>query len=74
MPPPSTIKAPSKKASRKVALAPGHGPLDWANLKKSGADLRVRRQSLVSSAASLMTHAGCRHLDARDTVDAQDTQ
>lgn len=40
-PPLSTTKAPAKK-SRKVALAPGHGPLDWANLKKSGQDLRVR--------------------------------
>ena len=39
-PPLSTVKAPAKK-SRKVALAPGHGPLDWANLKKSGQDLRV---------------------------------
>jgi hypothetical protein len=39
----STTKIPSKAAKRqKVALAPGHGPLDWANLKKSGADLRVR--------------------------------
>lgn len=38
--PPATTKPP-KKVSRKVALAPGHGPLDWANLKKSGADLRV---------------------------------
>ena len=40
--PPSTTKAP-KKPSRKVALAPGHGPLDWANLKKSGTDLRVSK-------------------------------
>ena len=30
------------KKSRKVALAPGHSTLDWANLKASGADLRVR--------------------------------
>ncbi|KAI0071246.1 cytochrome b5 [Panus rudis PR-1116 ss-1] len=35
----TTTKAPAKK-SKKVALAPGHGPLDWANLKKSGQDLR----------------------------------
>jgi hypothetical protein len=43
-PPPSTTKAPTKrtKLSRKVALAPGHSPLDWANLKASGQDLRVR--------------------------------
>lgn len=39
----TTTKVPAKKASRKVALAPGHGPLDWANLKKSGVDLRVSR-------------------------------
>jgi hypothetical protein len=41
--PPSTTKAPPKptKKSRKVALAPGHGALDWANLKESGEDLRV---------------------------------
>ncbi|KAI0342638.1 cytochrome b5 [Trametopsis cervina] len=37
----STTKIPSKPSkSKKVALAPGHGPLDWANLKKSGVDLR----------------------------------
>ncbi|KAF5372757.1 hypothetical protein D9615_010109 [Tricholomella constricta] len=30
---------PSKKRD-KVALAPGHSPLDWANLKTSGTDLR----------------------------------
>lgn len=47
--PTTTTKPPAKKASRKVALAPGHGPLDWANLKKSGADLRV---SVVSSSKS----------------------
>ncbi|KAF9238524.1 cytochrome b5 [Melanogaster broomeanus] len=29
-----------KKPSRKVALAPGFGPLDWASLKSSGEDLR----------------------------------
>lgn len=40
MPPPTTTQAPRKK-SRKVELAPGYGPLDWGNLKKSGADLRV---------------------------------
>ncbi|KAH9481279.1 Cytochrome b5 reductase 4 [Psilocybe cubensis] len=31
---------PSKKAGGKVALSPGHSPLDWAALKSSGADLR----------------------------------
>lgn len=51
MPPPSTLalplsttKAPPKPSKKraKVALAPGHGALDWANLKNSGQDLRVR--------------------------------
>lgn len=37
--PTSTTKRP--KVSRKVELAPGHGALDWANLKNSGKDLRV---------------------------------
>jgi len=37
--PPSTTKAPVKKRE-KVALAPGHSPLDWAALKTSGKDLR----------------------------------
>jgi hypothetical protein len=43
--PPSTTKAPPKpsKKKAKVALAPGHSPLDWAQLKSSGADLRVSR-------------------------------
>jgi hypothetical protein len=38
--PPTTTKRPTKNKG-KVALAPGHSPLDWANLKSSGADLRV---------------------------------
>lgn len=43
LPPPTTTKPPPKVTKRaKVALAPGHGPLDWANLKKSGQNLRVR--------------------------------
>lgn len=40
--PPSTTKPPVKKVREKVALAPGFGPLDWAALKASGTDLRVR--------------------------------
>lgn len=36
-----TTQKPPKK-SKKVALAPGYGALDWGNLKSSGADLRVR--------------------------------
>ncbi|KAH8826280.1 cytochrome b5 [Flagelloscypha sp. PMI_526] len=47
MPPPpfalqtwlTTTEKP-KKPREKVALAPGHSPLDWANLKSSGEDLR----------------------------------
>jgi len=31
-----------KKARARVALTPGHSPLDWARLKSSGEDLRVR--------------------------------
>lgn len=40
--PPSTTKPPPKpsKKREKVALAPGHSAMDWANLKASGADLR----------------------------------
>ncbi|KAL4062898.1 cytochrome b5-like heme/steroid binding domain-containing protein [Scleroderma yunnanense] len=35
----ATTQKPAKP-SRKVALAPGFGPLDWAKLKSSGEDLR----------------------------------
>ncbi|KAG6900835.1 hypothetical protein C0993_000154 [Termitomyces sp. T159_Od127] len=36
-----TTQRPVKPSrNRKVALAPGHSPLDWANLKTSGKDLR----------------------------------
>ena len=39
----TTTKPPNKNRKReKVALAPGHSPLDWARLKASGQDLRVR--------------------------------
>lgn len=41
---PLRTEKPPVKPSRKrekVALAPGYGPLDWAALKSSGADLRV---------------------------------
>lgn len=43
--PMATTERP-KKPSKKVALAPGYGPLDWASLKSSGQDLRVRLFSL----------------------------
>ncbi|KAF9068981.1 cytochrome b5 [Rhodocollybia butyracea] len=38
----TTVKPPLKasKKREKVALAPGHSPLDWAALKSSGQDLR----------------------------------
>lgn len=41
--PPRTEKLPPKPSKKrgKVALAPGHGPLDWAALKSSGSDLRA---------------------------------
>jgi len=40
--PTSTTKRPQKpsKKREKVALSPGHSPLDWAALKSSGTDLR----------------------------------
>ncbi|KAJ4500941.1 cytochrome b5-like heme/steroid binding domain-containing protein [Lentinula lateritia] len=40
--PPTTTKPPvnPRKKREKVALAPGHSPLDWAALKSSGKDLR----------------------------------
>ncbi|KAF7316697.1 Cytoplasm protein [Mycena chlorophos] len=42
MPPPTTTQIPKKpsKKREKVALAPGHSPLDWAALKSSGTDIR----------------------------------
>jgi hypothetical protein len=41
--PPATTKRPPKVSTknRKVALAPGHSPLDWANLRST--DLRVSK-------------------------------
>ncbi|KAJ7030351.1 cytochrome b5 [Mycena alexandri] len=40
--PASTTQRPPKPSKKrdKVALAPGHSPLDWAALKSSGTDLR----------------------------------
>ena len=49
--PTTTTKRP--KVSKKVQLAPGHGALDWANLKNSGKDLRVCHQP--SSLSHLLT-------------------
>jgi len=40
---PSTTQAPNRTKKRgKVALSPGHSPLDWADKKASGENLRVR--------------------------------
>lgn len=33
---------PKSRPRQKVVLAPGHSPLDWARLKASGTDLRVK--------------------------------
>lgn len=45
LPPSTTSRMPNVntkgKARAKVALEPGHGALDWADLKSSGVDLRV---------------------------------
>jgi len=45
-----------KKPSRKVALAPGYGPLDWAALKSSGQDLRGVETLLRIPPSVLKTH------------------
>ncbi|KIK97020.1 hypothetical protein PAXRUDRAFT_260075 [Paxillus rubicundulus Ve08.2h10] len=45
-----------KKPSRKVALAPGFGPLDWASLKSSGEDLRGVETLLRIPPSVLKTH------------------
>jgi len=58
MPPPSTTKPPTQlsksKKREKVALAPGHSPLDWAALKSSGADLRSGTTSLARIPPSIL--------------------
>ena len=36
---------PKNRPRQKVILQPGHSPLDWARLKSSGTDLRVRHLS-----------------------------
>jgi len=51
---PTTV--PSKKKG-KVALAPGHGTLDWANLKESGADLRGVDTLMRIPPSVLKTHS-----------------
>lgn len=56
--PPSTTKKPpsAKKLREKVALAPGFGPLDWAALKSSGADLRGVETLLKVTPSMLKEH------------------
>ncbi|KAL5504338.1 hypothetical protein ACEPAH_8412 [Sanghuangporus vaninii] len=54
--PPTTTKPPVKKAREKVALAPGFGPLDWAALKSSGADLRGVETLLRVTPSMLKAH------------------
>ncbi|KAH7884767.1 cytochrome b5 [Phlebopus sp. FC_14] len=53
--PMATTEKP-KKPSKKVALAPGFGPLDWANLKASGQDLRGVDTLLRVSPSVLKRH------------------
>ncbi|KAH9945117.1 cytochrome b5 [Epithele typhae] len=55
--PMATTTAPTQSAKRaKVALAPGHGPLDWANLKKSGQNLRGTDELLRVTPSMLKEH------------------
>ncbi|OJT06653.1 Cytochrome b5 reductase 4 [Trametes pubescens] len=57
MAPPTTLKPPPQPAKKgKVALAPGHGPLDWANLKKSGQNLRGTDSILRVTPSMLKEH------------------
>ncbi|KAI0749638.1 cytochrome b5-like heme/steroid binding domain-containing protein [Daedaleopsis nitida] len=57
LPPTTTTKPPPKASKRaKVALAPGHGPLDWANLKKSGQNLRGTDTLLRVTPSMLKEH------------------
>jgi hypothetical protein len=57
----TTTKRPtlSPKKREKVALAPGHSPLDWASLKASGADLRVSYLELSRSMPPDHCLTGC---------------
>ena len=54
---------PASKRREKVALAPGFGPLDWAQLKSSGADLRVCLPlCCVSDQVCLLSHVSLGYL------------
>lgn len=52
--PPTTTKPPVRSSAKreKVALAPGHSPLDWAKLKSSGEDLRVGHTTALTSSTT----------------------
>ncbi|QRV89472.1 cytochrome b5 [Ceratobasidium sp. AG-Ba] len=60
LPPSTTAPMPNVnkkgKARAKVALTPGHGALDWANLKSSGADLRGVTELLRVTPSMLKEH------------------
>lgn len=56
MPPPTTTRIPTLPAKKreKVALTPGHSPLDWAMLKQSGADLRGGAEQIMRIPPSVL--------------------
>lgn len=72
--PTTTTKPPANPSKRaKVVLAPGHGPLDWANLKKSGQNLRVRSFSYLLRRSNSQRRAlGHRYTFTSDSVHAQE--
>lgn len=50
---PPTITEKPKKPRKKVILEPGHSPLDWARLQRSGIDLRVRQSQFSPTNTTL---------------------
>lgn len=60
LPPSTTVPMPNVnkkgKARAKVALTPGHGALDWAQLKSSGADLRGVTELMRVTPSMLKEH------------------
>ncbi|KAF7771606.1 hypothetical protein Agabi119p4_5917 [Agaricus bisporus var. burnettii] len=52
----TTTKKPATKKREKVALAPGHSPMDWANLKTSGQDLRGTHTLMRITPSMLKQH------------------
>ncbi|KAG8683357.1 hypothetical protein FRC09_016133 [Ceratobasidium sp. 395] len=60
LPPSTTAPMPNVnkkgKVRAKVALSPGHGALDWAQLKSSGADLRGVTELLKVTPSMLKQH------------------